>query len=183
MVDAQTVSIVFAGLSIGIAAIYYTLTIRNSQRNQELALKAQEQALVTRQTQIFMQIYQQLNSEEAHASWAELVNQEIDYEDFIQKYDSTVNPNHYAKRAHLWYSLNTIGELLRQGLIDIDLVHRFLLGPQVILMWERWESIIMKIRVREDMPDMWEGFEYLYNEMKRLRDSRGYPKIKYPIPT
>jgi hypothetical protein len=37
MVDAQTVSIVFAGLSIGIAAIYYTLTIRNSQRNQELA--------------------------------------------------------------------------------------------------------------------------------------------------
>jgi hypothetical protein len=169
-------------VSLMVGVFYYIFIMRNSQKTRELSLKAQEQALETRQTQLLMQIYQELNSEETQKSWAELVNQEIiDYEDYIQKYDSSVNPNHYAKRVHIWYSFNTIGELLRQGLIDPDLLQRWLQGPWVIVMWEKWESIIRETRVR-GRPNLWAGFEYLYNEMKRIRDSREYPEIKYPIP-
>jgi uncharacterized membrane-anchored protein YhcB (DUF1043 family) len=51
----QTIALV-----VGIA--YYLFIMRNSQRNQELTLKAQEQALETRQTQLFMQIYQDMSS-------------------------------------------------------------------------------------------------------------------------
>jgi len=124
-----------------------------------------------------MQIYQQLNSEETYKSWAELVNQDIgDYDYYLQKYDSSVNSAHYAKRAHIWYSYNTIGELLRQGVIESDLVHRLSLDPQVIVMWEKWENIIRETRVRENMPDVWEGFEYLYNEMKEYRRMKSYPE-------
>ena len=174
------------GILVGV--FYYISTIRTNQRNQEIAqknqeltLKAQEHTLETRQTQIFMQIYQQLNSEETYKSWAELINLKIsDYEDYLQKYDSSVNPTHYSKRAHIWYSYNTIGELLRQGIIESDLVHRLLLGPQVIVMWEKWVDIIRETRKRESIPDVWEGFEYLYDEMKRLRDSREYPEITFP---
>ena len=68
---------------------YYVLTVRNSQRNQELSLKAQEQALETRQTQIFMHIWQQLNSEETNKSIMELLNLEIKgFEEYLQKKNS-----------------------------------------------------------------------------------------------
>ncbi len=58
--------------SVTVAAIYYVLNIRISQRNQELmlksqetsvmtqelALKSQQQTLETRQVQLFMSVYQ-----------------------------------------------------------------------------------------------------------------------------
>jgi hypothetical protein len=150
--------------------------MRNSQRNQELSRKAQELTLETRQTQIFMRIYEQLNSEESNKTFMELMYLDIeDNEEYLRKYDSHVNIAHYAKRAHIWYSYNTIGELLRMGIIDSDLVHRLGLDAQVTLMWEKWGNIIRQTRVREKLPDIWEGFEYLYNEMKEYRRLKGYP--------
>jgi hypothetical protein len=41
MVDAQTISIIFAGVSIGLAAIYYTYTIRNQNRTRQAQLLIQ----------------------------------------------------------------------------------------------------------------------------------------------
>jgi hypothetical protein len=166
------------GILVGI--IYYVTIMRNQQRTRELALTAQEHATETRQTEIFMRLYEQLNNAETYTSWAELVNQEMDNEEYLQKYDSTVNPVHFGKRAHLWYTFNTIGELLLMGIVKYDLIHRLSLDPMVITMWERWEHIIRETRVRENSPDIWSGFEHLYNEMVRLREERDYPKITYP---
>jgi len=172
----QTVALV-----VGIA--YYLTIMRNQQKTRELALKAQEHATETRQTQIFMQIYEQLNSEETAKSWAELINMKVpDYDEFLQKYDSSVNPAHYAKRAKIWYSYHAIGELLRMGIIEPDLVHRLQLSPVVIAMWENWEYIIKEIRERENFPEYGEGFEYLYHELKRLRREKGYQEYQYPYP-
>ena len=50
MVDFQTISIVFTGLSISKAAFYYISALRNSRMTQEHALE-------TRQAQLYMQIY------------------------------------------------------------------------------------------------------------------------------
>jgi len=170
MSTIQTVSLV-----VGI--IYYITIMRSQQRTREFALNAQEQALETRQIQIFMQIYQQLNSEGSYKSFMELMNLEIrDNDEYLQKYDSSVNPAHYAKRASIWYSYNTIGELLRMGIIEPELLHRLSMGPLVTMMWEKWEHIIRETRVREKLPDIWEGFEYLYNEMKKFRGMKGYPE-------
>jgi hypothetical protein len=166
------------GILVGI--IYYITIMRNQQRTRELTLKAQEHATETRQTQIFMQLYQDINSETFHRALMEIVNLEIDdYDDYLQKYDSRVNPNHYAKRAHIWGSFNTTGELLRQGIIEPDLVHRLQLGQLVTIVWEKWEHIIRELRERENVPEVWEGFEYLYDEMKRYRIERGLPDYTY----
>jgi hypothetical protein len=130
-----------------------------------------------------MQIYQQLNSEESYKTFMELLYLEVkDYDEFLQKYDSSVNPVHYAKRAHLWYSYNTIGELLRMGIIELDLLIRLQLDSQVIIMWEKWEDIILATRAMENLPDIWDGFEHLYKESKRFRDTKGYPEITLPQP-
>jgi len=173
MIELSTIRDLVAIFGVIAGFSYYVLTVRNTQKNQQLQLE-------TRQTQIFMQIYQQINTEEVYKSWAELVNVgKVEYEEYLQKYDSTVNPGHFAKRAQIWYSYNTIGELLRQGIIELDLINRLSLGPMVITMWERWEHIIRKTRERERGPDLWEGFEYLYNEVKSYRDREGYPGFTY----
>ena len=69
----QTVSLV-----VGI--VYYLIIMRNSQRTRELTLrsqeltrKAQEQALETRQAQLFMQLYNRLNEGEFCESYGKVV--------------------------------------------------------------------------------------------------------------
>jgi hypothetical protein len=161
------ISILFAGLSIAASILYYANVLMNANKTQR--------------TQLFMRIYEQINSEESLKTWAELVNLQVaDIDEFLAKYDSSVNPAHYAKRAHIWYTYNSTGELLRLGLIDSDLLARLRLDTQVIAMWEKWEPIIMETRERENVPDSWAGFEYLYREMRRLRESRGLPDMTLP---
>ena len=71
MVDAQTISIIFAGVSIGLAAIYYMMTLRNQDR--------------TRQTQLFMSLFETYMEESYQISEATMLNdwQWNDFEDFI----------------------------------------------------------------------------------------------------
>jgi len=57
-------------VGILVSVFYYITTIRANQRNQQLQLE-------TRETQLFMQIYQQLNSAESMATWAEVMNMEV----------------------------------------------------------------------------------------------------------
>jgi hypothetical protein len=155
-----------AALLVGI--IYYITIMRNQKRNQELTLKAQEH------------IYQQLNSVESMSTWAEVMNMRADsYEEFLKEHDSSVNPESFGKRGHIWWSYNTIGALVRKGLINRELVG-ILLGPMITQQWEKWEDIIQGTRDRED-PNMWIGFEYLYNEMIKVDMSEIYDS--FPNPT
>ena len=65
------------------------------------------------------------------------------------------------------------------GLVEKDLLHRLNIDTNAMLIWENWEHIIKLNRERENMPDLWDGFEYLYIEMKELRSEMGYPAITY----
>ncbi len=142
----QTIGILLTGLTVSIAAIYYTLTLRYTRRNQDLQLE-------TRQTQLFMQLYQQVLSKDAQRDNFELINLEWeDYEDFEMKYGSENNPDVAAKRYYLWRQFDAIGYLLKKGLIDADMV--FQLGINVVIwQWAKWEPIITEIRVRYNMPE------------------------------
>ena len=60
MVDAQTISIIFAGVSMGVAAIYYTLNLRNT--------------IKTRQAQLFMSLYDTYMDERYQIAEATMLN-------------------------------------------------------------------------------------------------------------
>jgi hypothetical protein len=157
-------------LGILVGVFYYITTIRANQRNQQLQLE-------TRETQLFMQIYQQLNSVDSMATWAEVMNLEVEsFEDFLERYDSSVNPGSFGKRGHLWWSYNAIGAMVANERIDIRLV-AMLLGPMIIAQWEKWEGIIRGTRDREESPGQWAGFEFLYKEMVRVRDQEGWTNL------
>ena len=175
MVSVETISIVFTGLSVSLAAFYYMSTLRNAQRTQRLALES-------RQTQIFMQIFQQMNTEESNKTWAETMNLEYtDYDDFLRKYDSSVNPDSFGKRSHIWWCYNAMGVLLEEGLINPDMVYR-LMGVLAVMQWQKWSGVIKEFRKQENIPDALAGFEYLYTEMKKILDEKEYPEPAYGQP-
>jgi len=160
--------------------------MRNAQKTRELTLqaqeltrKAQEEASETRKLQLFMQIFSEFNMAENLNNIAELINLKPDYNEYLEKYDSHINPSFFARRCGIWYRFNSIGELLRLGWVEPDFLHRLNMDINVIMIWENWGHIIKKNREVENMPDLWDGFEYLYDEMKSLRDSKGYPDITY----
>ena len=164
MVDAQTVSIVFAGLSIGIAAIYYALTIRNAQRNQELTLKAQEEALRTRQAQLFMQVYDKTNSPqfvEAYSRFVSSSEQLLTIDDFIKWRSDPEN-------LRMQYTMSTffegVGVLVKEKLIEIRLVALLMTGP-IMQYWGFVEPVIREYREREGFPRAFVETEYLYNQL------------------
>ena len=158
-------------VSIMVGIFYYVMTLRNNSKNQQLALKAQEHAVETREAQLFMQIYSQLNTIESQKAWAEILNMQWDdMQDFRRKYDSTNNPEAWSKRGHIWWSYTAIGHLLEKGLVDPELLYDTL-GPMMMLQWNKWKEVIYDTREEairrkaKGATDMFSGFEYLYNEM------------------
>jgi hypothetical protein len=139
-------------LALLVGIIYYITIMRNSQRNQELARKAQEQAVETRQAQLFMNVYNTLASKEFQKDWE-------------------TNPDDWAVFARATNWIEGIGVLVRRGLIDPELVYDLLYGS-IILFWERHFDILQSIREQLDLPLVYADLEYIYNMMKSIQEKR-----------
>ena len=159
MVEYETISVIFTGLSISLAAFYYISTLRNTR--------------LTRQAQLFNQVYQTFSSTELHRNYMELINYEWeDYDDFERKYGSNTQLDSYSKRASLWVWFNGLGLLMQKKLIDPEMVY-FTAGNQALWTWAKFEPIIKEICSRMNVSDSFEHFEYLVKEMRKISDKRG----------
>jgi len=166
MVDLQTLSVILAATSVVIAATYYILTLRNTR--------------LTRQAQLFMQLYQNFTSQELHKNHLELLNYEWDdYDDFERKYGSDTNLESYSKRASLWLWFNGIGLLVEKGLVDPEMVY-FTAGNQALWTWAKFESIIKEISERYNVSDAFVHYEYLVNELRKIGEKRDNPLTDIP---
>ena len=152
--------------SLMIGVIYYIFSMRNSQRTQQIALE-------TRQAQLLMQIYQRMNTPELWSDYAEILSYEWDsYEDFELKYGSGDHPDLFGKRASIWRIFDGVGLLVKEGLLDVVKVYE-LMDASVIWQWMKWGPIIKEQRIRYGFPDLNIWFEYLADEMYRIRRQRG----------
>jgi hypothetical protein len=59
-----------------------------------------------------------------------------------------------------------IGILLKRKLIDIELVDDMFTTP-IKWTWENMKDIILETRKVSNQPELFEWFEYLYNEMQK----------------
>ena len=115
-----------------------------------------------------MRIYEHFSVKQTFSDWfIQVDSQWEDFEDFEKKYDSTVNPEHASARLTSWNYYEGIGLLLKKGMIETDLTYR-LLGQYTLLHWFKWETIIKNLRNGWGS-DYFENFEYLADEMLRLR--------------
>ena len=152
--EVVTIVGVIAGLS------YYFLTVQNANKS--------------RRVQLALRLASQFQDKENSIDSLQLGEMQWeDFDDFQRKYDSTVNPENYAKRAKLFYMFSETGYLLNQRLIDIKTVYEITGGTSPFLVWNKFESIIFKQREFYEDPQMFKWFEYMIAELSKERVRRG----------
>jgi hypothetical protein len=146
------------GILVGI--VYYITIMRNAQ-------KARKIELVSR-------IYEIERSVESGIIGIELLEMEwTDFDDFLAKYDSSVNPENFAKRFHWWTYYQEVGFMLHEGIVDVDTVYMLLGGRNSRTMWEKFKPIILEFRERYEDPDFFKYFEYYADEITKYRTKKG----------
>jgi hypothetical protein len=132
--------------------------------------------LETRQLDVYMRWQQDFTKPEVVKNFMELRQLEWDdFDDFANRYSHNVNPEEASKRFAAWYYFDGLGYILSRGMIDADTVFE-MTGNPAISHWIRFEPIIRGFRERDGRPETWKWFEYLADEMKKVRERRGMPE-------
>ena len=164
--DVAIASIVIACMSIVVAAMLAVLQLREQNR--------------TRQAQLFMELHGQFYDPEFHRRWMEMVYQ-IQDEDMI---DADGVPTflkgeleNYIEITALCSFFEGIGLLVNKKLIDINLVAELMSTP-IIFVWERVRKYIELTREKTGRPQIYEWYEYLYQEIQRIPSRRSQQPVQ-----
>ena len=176
-VTLQTLLTYLTLISVPVGVFYHIMTLRNTQKNQELTRKAQEQALETRQATLFWQAYRETATPELQTLGFELLEWEwTDYADFREKY--LQDPRKKGGWASFMIHLNGLGILLEEKYIDSELLYKMDQdGAAPLWWWFKFEPIIREMRKRANNPSLHKYFESYVEEMIRLRELNGLPPI------
>jgi hypothetical protein len=157
MVDTQTLSILFAGLSIAASIVYYASVLRNANKTQQLQLE-------TRQAQMFMGIYNQLNRADFIDAWRAFMEMEWSTFEELQQ----VNEDPESDR-HLWVLgmfYEGLGVLVKNDLVPMKLLAETITG-MTRMWWEKFIPIVEEGRRELNLPRWYSETEYLYNELMK----------------
>jgi hypothetical protein len=170
MVDLTLAFMALQTLSITIGVVYHIMTLQNTRRNQRLTLE-------TRQTQLFMGIYDKAQSEafiDAMEWWRAFEYESID--EFMEMIhgDTPEAKKNRRRFSILGVYYEGLGVLVKEGLLNIRLVALMMAG-MVLNMWEKLEPVIEEYRSRT-RTRMASESEYLYNELMRYLEE--HPELK-----
>ncbi len=142
----QSVSYIAGALGVCVAAFYYVMNLRISQRNQELGLKTQEHTLESRQTQLTMQLYEKMSTKEYMDNFTEILNKWTwnDYDDFKLKYGINGDPEKYAKFSSMCMDFEQIGILMKYGSFNPNMFYD-MWGGFYRSFWEKIEPVVIGI--------------------------------------
>ena len=160
-----------AGILVGI--IYYITIMRNAQRNQRLQLE-------TRQTQLFMDIYQNTVTHEFQKAFRKImITQWNSYDEFYRQNDY-FDPNHpdpeFIESVNLIASYyEGMGVLIKENLFDIRMVALLMTG-MTRSFWKKYAPYIDKWREDLGFPRLWSETEYLYDELMKYIDE--HPELE-----
>ncbi len=168
MVTIETISIVFTGVSISLAAFYYINTLRNSQRNQQTQLE-------TRQAQLFIQLYNRFrdDTEDLDIESSFLDVEIKSSEDFIRLWRTDEDFGKVLSTLGGFYE--GIGVMVREGYIPVRLV-ALQWGGTTRRFWEKMEPFMSDVREAQTFPRAWAETEYLYIELMKYLDE--HPELK-----
>ena len=164
MVDYQTISIVLTGIGMIIALTYYSLQIRNQNR--------------TRQAQLFMSIYQSMNTSEGLEAGLHIHDVKMKT---AEELNQLVNDEEKWK-AWNWYGnyLEGIGVLVKENLVDIGHVAQLISGS-ILWYWEEYAEVIIAAREELGWPRYSVEVEYLYNRILEYRAA--HPELNIAPPS
>jgi hypothetical protein len=163
----QLVSYIAGALGVCVAAIYYMINIREQNLNRRVTLTNS--------------LLQSLSSREGFKLQNELWNMKwSDFDDFLKKYDSTVNPDNLTLRGSVFTLCEIIGRQYRSGLIDIDTLFS-VCNTSITQLWVKFKPIIEEYRRRGVYSKIeYENFEYLAVELRKLLEKRDPDFVNAP---
>ena len=160
MVQIEYLPIVLTGIGIIVSILYYTSVLRNANKTQQMQLE-------TRQAQMFMQIYAQVNSIDFKQAVMKMqVYNFENIDDFLEVFNLDSKEG-----IENWQSIQTIvtyyegvGVLVKEGLLDIKYVALLICGTTINL-WEKFDRIADDIREYTGSRRWASEWQYLYNEL------------------
>lgn len=161
MVDVtllQSLSYVAAAIGVCAAAVYYAMVLREQARNRRVTLTNN--------------VVQQISSEAGMRNVIEQFQMKwTDIQDFRAKYDSNINLDNSSKRHHYWVQMDTLGYLMKNRLVDPEIIYTSG-GWMAMMLWVRFKPVIEEFRRTEMGMDAYKHFEYLAGEMYRMKLKR-----------
>jgi len=146
ILDIPSISAIVAAASVAAGVIYYSFQIRHQTK--------------MRQTDLIMRLYSTRASKEFQESWKKVMSMESeDYRNYEKWYE-------WSDFIVVAAFFEGIGILLCRKLIDIGLVDD-LFSYSIKTIWEKIKEVVEAVRKHHNAPQIWEWFEYLYNEMKK----------------
>ena len=182
MVDVETIGVLVTAASVSIAATYYIMNLRISQKNQELMLKSQDQTLETRQTQLFMQIYTRYLEDDLFGKnyFILMGRQWKNHDDYVKKYISEFIGGPGPDGGDLTRMMTFyegVAVLIMRKMIDISLVYE-LMPTNVTALWTKYEPLIKYWRANGPTPpNVYKLVEYLSNSIAEYAKVHGDPVI------
>lgn len=156
MFDIQTVSVLIVSIGVLSGVVYYIIEVRHQSR--------------LRQTENLIRLspWFNMDARELQDAITKVCSIEYkNYDDYVEKYSD--KPEHLMLRM-LGNYFEGIGILVNKKLVDADIVYSFW-GDIIESSWEKIKPMIGDMRKDENAPNMFEFWEYLYNEMEK-RDRR-----------
>ena len=166
--DPASASIIMASVSIAIGVVLALLQLRNQVR--------------TRQAQLFMQLYDRFSTKDFIKSTLEILY-ERELEDLEESQDKQTfllgetNIEDASVSGEVCAFFEGMGLLVKKRLIDINLVAELLSSP-LCWVWEKLEKDIKRARDHSGRPQIWEWFEYLYNEIQMIPSRKSQPVMQ-----
>jgi hypothetical protein len=165
LAEIQAAYYMVAATGVLVAAIYYILNMKAT--------------LETRRIGLIENISTHVANEEGQKRFLELMSYEwTDYEDFNRKYGSENNENAAAKRFAIWNDFNTIGMIVRKGMVKVEDIYNMGMGG-LPLFWEKYKPIVEETRRRYNGKEYCRDMEYLAVEMLKYVQSRD-PSYRVP---
>ena len=154
LAEIQTAYYMVAATGVLIAAIFYIINYRETAKNRRVALTTS--------------LMQSFISEDGSRRWIELMNMEWkDMSDFDKKYDSSVNPDNFAKRNAVWNICEILGYQYRCGLIDFGTLWA-ICNSAIPITYLKFKPILEEYKRRGWNPKgSYDNFEWLAFEVSK----------------
>jgi hypothetical protein len=167
LVVLQSLSYTAGALSVVLGVIYYAINLREQTRSRRVTLTTSLlQSFVSREG---LRLLEDLWLME----WS-------DFDDFVRKYDSTVNPDNLAIRTSVFIQCEVLGLQYRTGVIDLDTLFS-VCNVNIPQLWVKFKPVIEEYRKRGVYSKIeFENFEYLAGELTKLMEKKDPDFAKAP---
>jgi hypothetical protein len=123
----------------------------------------------TRRAELGMRFYEQMTEKGQHRLWVDVVwNQDFSsHGEWLEKYGPKADPEAASTTFTLLSMYNSVGFLLKEGLVDPGLLFSYLAPITVFRAWEKLKPLVKAWREKNNDPTFYESFEYLYDETSK----------------